>query len=162
MRALHGLQPSPKYILPTIIVDHNMYKGGADQKTREHSNISGMWENYLTPTQRLVVHTLKYTFDQPFHLYRHAKIYEDVQRGKITSYRQVRNMLCKVISHKSFLAHSIDTMGNWMIVSGTNFEMPLPQSNTIGAGETEHCVEMTTKKAVKGKKICYFSRQFQG
>jgi hypothetical protein len=78
MRAVHGLQPSPKYILPTIIVDHNMYKGGADQKTREHSNISGIWENYLTPTQRLVVHTLKHTFGQPFHLYRHAKIYEDV------------------------------------------------------------------------------------
>jgi hypothetical protein len=156
MRAIHGLQPSPKYILPTIIVDHNMYKGGADQKTREHSNISGIWENYLTPTQRLVVHTLKHTFGQPFHLYRHAKIYEDVQRGKITSYRQVRNLLCKVISHKSFLAHSIETMGNWMIVSGANCEMSLPQSNTIGAGETESTAAMLTKNAIKGNKKRYF------
>jgi hypothetical protein len=66
-------------------------------------------------------------------------------------------MLCKVISHKSFLAHSIDTMGNWMIVNGANIEMSLPQSNT---GETEPCVDLKTKKAVKGHKK-KFSRQFQ-
>jgi hypothetical protein len=42
MRELSGLQPSPKYILQTIIVDHNMYKSESDQKTREHSNMSGV------------------------------------------------------------------------------------------------------------------------
>ncbi len=43
-------------------------------------------------------------------------------------------------------------MGNWMIVSGANLEIPRPQSNTIGAGETEPTVDSMTKKAVKGNK----------
>ncbi len=40
MREAHGLQPIPKHILPTIIVDHNMHKGGADQKK---GRIAGLW-----------------------------------------------------------------------------------------------------------------------
>jgi hypothetical protein len=32
MRSKHSLKPTPKHILPTAIIDHNMYKGGADQK----------------------------------------------------------------------------------------------------------------------------------
>jgi hypothetical protein len=120
-RQRHGLQPSPKHILHTIIVDHNMYKGGADQKTREHCNISGLWEKYLTPTQRIVAHVLKHTFGQPFYLYRHAQIFENIQLGKVTTFRQVRNMLCKVImSHKIFVATSVEYMGHWMTISGAN------------------------------------------
>jgi hypothetical protein len=88
-RDQHGLQPSAKHILPTIIVDHNMHKGGADKKTREHCNISGLWEKYLTPTQRIVTHALKHTFGQPFHLFWHARIIDDVQRGKVKTFRQV-------------------------------------------------------------------------
>ncbi len=88
------------------------------------------------------------------------KMFKEVKLYRIDRYG--KNLLCKVISHKYFLAHPIDTMGNWMIVSGTNFEMPLPQSNTIGAGETEHCVEMTTKKAVKGKKNMLFFQTVPG
>ncbi len=107
MRLKYGVQPSPKHILPTIIVDRNMYKGGADQKTREHANISGLWEKHLTPTQRMVVHALKHTFGQPFHLFRHAQLYNAVQRGKMGSYGQVRNALSKVILHRAFIAMSL-------------------------------------------------------
>ncbi len=100
-----------------------MYKGGADQKTREHCNLSGLWEKYLTPTQRIVSHALKHTFGQPFHLFRHAKIFEDVQRGKVKTFRQVRNMLCRVMSHKVFVAKSIDYLGEWMLRSGDNLSV---------------------------------------
>ncbi len=101
----------------------------------------------------MVAHALKHTFGQPFHLYRHTKIYEDVQKGKVTSYRQVRNLLCKVISHKSFLSSSINHMGTWMLISGANAnpaaEVPQVQVDTT---EEEYDVEARRGSSYSVKK----------
>jgi hypothetical protein len=46
-------------------------------------------------------------------------------------------------------------MGDWMIISGANLDVVFPQRSTIGDGETEPCIQLTTKKNVKGNKKKY-------
>ncbi len=67
----------------------------------------------------------------------------------MTSYRQVRRALCNVMSHKDFLATSIDEMGNRMLISGDGHVVSLIDEDA--SGDRNNAANEDTEPSKKNK-----------
>jgi hypothetical protein len=65
-----GCLPPAKHTLTFFQALWNPLKGGTDQHSRAMEETHGRWENYLQPTQRSTVRTLKTSLINAFHAFR--------------------------------------------------------------------------------------------
>jgi len=54
-----GVLPPVRHILDIMVALWNKTKGGTDQCSRAIEDLHGKWENFLSPTSRITVRTLK-------------------------------------------------------------------------------------------------------
>ena len=64
-----GVLPPARHILDIPVALWNNTKGGTDQYSRAMEDLHGKWENFLSPTSRLTVRTLKTVFFQAKNAY---------------------------------------------------------------------------------------------
>ena len=118
-----GCLPPARHILTFFQALWNPLKGGTDQYSRAMEETHGRWENYLQPTQRLTVRTLKAPLVNAFHAYRLCRSVTALITGQTKSYKQHLRRLNKVISLPEYIAHCTEEIGGFMMP----IEIPEPE-----------------------------------
>jgi hypothetical protein len=98
-----GVLPQAAHILDILVSIWNKTKGGTDQYSRAMEDLHGKWENFLSPTVRLTVRTLKTVFFQAKNAFCLLGVATSLVRGETTTYRAHLKKLSQVITLRTGL-----------------------------------------------------------
>ena len=158
-----GALPPARHMLDMLVALWNKTKGGTGQCSRAMEDLHGKWENFLSPTTRLTVRTLKTVFFQAKNAYCLLKVASGLLRGETTTYRQHLKKLSEVITLRRFVARCSNCMGDFMLSTrsrndnANRLARPSPTSarNALSSPALAETPSRFTKKKTNELKVLF-------